>query len=81
MTDSIGERSHTHVANIIVENLIIQSCGNLIVRSEVCSLNDGVVEVEWKILEVAPVAGIVEGSDKVDMSVFQFRQHITHHFE
>ena len=71
----VGEAAHVEVADVIVEDAVLGSRGDMVVGTEVTALQR-IAEVRGVVLVPVPVASVVKGAVEVHMSVFQLGKHL-----
>ena len=76
----VGEAAHVEVADVIVEDAVLGSRGDMVVGTEVTALQR-IAEVRGVVLVPVPVASVVKGAVEVHMSVFQLGKHLGKYLE
>ena len=76
----IAEALVVDVADVVVERLVLQSRGDVVVLAEVDALN-AVAEVLRVVLVPVPVTCHIEARVEIDVSVAQFGKHPVEHIE
>ena len=64
LTDLIGETAHIEIADVIVEDPVLGTRGDMVVGTEVTALQ-GVAEIRGVVFVPVPVAAVVEGGVEV----------------
>ena len=80
LTNAVVETLVSDVADVVVEDFVVEARGNLIVGAHVAA-QEGVAEVGRVVLIPRPIASEIVGCAEVHVSVAQFAEHIGEHLE
>ena len=80
LADALRERLVAHVADVVVEDAVVDARGNLIIGAHVAA-QERVAHVGRIVLRPGPIAPEIVGRREVDVAVAQFGQHVAQHLE
>ena len=78
--DVVGEAADVEVADVVIEDAVLDCRGDMVVGAEVAAL-ERVTEIGGIVLVPLPVAAVVEGGVEVHVAVAQFGEHAREHLE